>query len=90
VVVGESQDAGWQAFLGDRPLIVHRVDGTHMGLEVPAGPQTITLVYAPPRWKAGLAVSAIAAALLALWGLVPVWRRRRSAGPAGAFGRRGG
>jgi hypothetical protein len=78
VVVGETHDAGWQAFLGDRAIPVHRVDGTLLGLEVPAGPQTIDLVYAPPRWRAGLVISAIAALLLAAWGLMA--RRRRRVG----------
>lgn len=78
VVVSESHDAGWKAFLGDRPLSVHRVDGTLMGLEVPAGPQTVDLVYEPPRWRTGLLVSGLSALLLAAWGLLAHRRRRRA------------
>jgi hypothetical protein len=78
VVVSETHDAGWKAFLGDRALAVHRVDGTLMGVEVPAGPQTVTLVYEPPRWRTGLAISGLSALLLAAWGLAARWRRRRA------------
>jgi hypothetical protein len=78
VVLSETHDAGWKAFLGDRAIPVHRVDGTLMGLEVPAGPQTVELVYEPPRWRAGLAISGLAALLLAAWGLTARWRRRRA------------
>lgn len=78
VVVSESHDAGWRAFVGDRPLSVHRVDGALIGLEVPAGPQTIDLVYEPPRWRTGLLLSGLSALLLAAWGLSAAWRRRRA------------
>jgi hypothetical protein len=74
VVVSESFDTGWQAFEGDRPVPVHRVDGLVMGLEVPAGPHAIALRYAPPRWGLGVALSVVAALLMGLWAF---WLRRR-------------
>jgi hypothetical protein len=76
VVVSETYDAGWRAWAGEREVPVHRVNGLLIGVETPAGPQTLTLRYEPPRWRAGLAGSATAAIMGLMW-----WwkiRRRRS------------
>jgi hypothetical protein len=67
VVVSESYDPGWHAFLGERELPVHRADALILGVEVPAGRQAIELRYEPPRWRQGLAVGALALVGLLFW-----------------------
>lgn len=77
VVLSESYDPGWRAFLGDRQLPVHRVDGLVLGVEVPAGTLAIDWHYEPVRWKTGLGLSMLSAFLLVAWGLFARWRRSR-------------
>lgn len=77
VVASEGYDPGWQATEDGHTLAVRRVDGLLLGVEVPAGAHRVRLSYAPPRWRAGLALS-LASALLALgWALTT--RRREPA-----------
>jgi hypothetical protein len=76
VAVSEGYDAGWHATAADgRALPVYRLDGVILGVEVPAGPQKVVLRYEPPRWRPGLAVTALGLLALALWELAD--RRRK-------------
>jgi hypothetical protein len=76
VVLGSGYDAGWRAFLAGthEELPLRRVDALLLGVVVPAGPQTVDLVYEPLHWRAGLAVSVLS--LVLLLGLALPWRRR--------------
>jgi hypothetical protein len=77
LVVGESFNPGWQASVdgGDRPIL--RANDLFMAVELPAGAHRVLLRYEPATGRVGLAVSAVALAILA--GLmVPLrkyWRR---------------
>lgn len=75
VAVAEGFDPGWRAFAGGRELPVHRLDGLILGIEVPAGRQTVTLDYAPRTWPLGAGVSGLSALGLLVWG----YRTRRRA-----------
>lgn len=80
VVVSEGYDAGWRASAADgRALPVRRVDGLVMGVEVPAGPQRVTLAYEPPGWRKGLIASGLAALLTLGWVLLAARRREGEA-----------
>jgi hypothetical protein len=82
VLVSEGYDPGWKAFSGDRELRVHRADALILGIEVPAGRHSIELRYEPPRWRLGLALSALSLILAVIWALWGVRRsRRRTASP---------
>lgn len=77
-VISESYDPGWRAYLGERELPVHRVDALLLGVEVPAGPQVITLAYEPPLWRQGLLGSGLALLLLGLWAVLSRRRETRA------------
>lgn len=68
LVVAEVWHPGWSASLDGRALALARTDVALLGAWVPAGRHRISLRFRPPGWDAGLAVSALAAALCAaLW-----------------------
>lgn len=55
---------GWEARGPDGPLRTLRVDGALVGVAVPGSVAKVTLTYLPPGWRAGLAISALAALTL--------------------------
>jgi hypothetical protein len=76
VVLSESFDPGWHATLAGpgTSLPLHRTDALVMGIEVPAGRQTVMLSYQPRLWREGLLASL--GALLALLALLVAHRPR--------------
>lgn len=82
VVVSESYDPGWRAFLRGVELPVHRANGLLLGVEVPAGAHQLELRYEPRLWRAGLTGS-----LLALLGLIAWWWRPLRRGMSSKEGR---
>jgi hypothetical protein len=77
VAVSEGYDRGWQAFSAGVERPVRRVDGVLLGVEVPAGRQVVTLAYTPPRWWAGVWLSALSLLVLTVWGLTARMRERK-------------
>lgn len=75
VVVSESYDPGWRAFMGERELAVRRADALVLGIEVPPGAIAFELRYEPPAWRTGLLVSALSVLGLLGWA---GWSRRRA------------
>ena len=65
LILPESDDGGWSAEAGGRPLPTFRSNGAFLGIRVPAGETEIVCRYVPPGFRAGLAMSALAAALAA-------------------------
>ena len=60
------QDGGWEAHdEGGKALPTSLANGPFLALAVPAGDHRVFLVYRPPGWRAGLAVSLVTATLLA-------------------------
>ena len=82
----EQFDAGWNASLDGRPAPVLRVNLAMRGVFLLPGAHRIALSYAPPGWRAGIALSA--ASLLFLVVLLVVSRlRRRTIAQPGTAGR---
>ena len=81
VAVSRAYYRGWRAWLGDRELPTHALDGVQLAVELPAGAVgRLEIRYRPRSFDLGLALAALTAILLALaW-----WRRRPEAEtPAG-------
>jgi uncharacterized membrane protein YfhO len=72
VVVREAWAPGWTAQLDGRPAPVWLADGRHLAVRVPGGSSRVLLEYTPPSRAAAVAVSAAAAALVAML----AWRSR--------------
>jgi len=66
---------GWTAAAGGRGLRRLTVDTAYLGVIVPAGVGRVDLAFAPPGFAAGMALSALAAAAVAL---LAAWPRRRA------------
>jgi O-antigen/teichoic acid export membrane protein len=94
LVVSESFDAGWRAFIrpadgaerDERALMVDQVAGSLIGVPVPASPSgtIVRLVYSPASFQIGLFASAIGVGIAAL--LVGVWGWGRVFGRLGEGG----
>ncbi len=69
--------AGWSVTSAGEPLPKLRVHDAFLGFVAPAGTSAVELVYRPPGWRLGLAVAAVALAVLL--GLALAQRRRNLA-----------
>ena len=70
VVIADAIQHGWEARMDGRAVVLRAADHAGVAVLVPVGRHRVTLRYAPPGWKPGLAVSAISVVLLlglALW-----------------------
>ena len=79
IVVLQSYDAGWAAFVDGRGVQVHPADLDFQAVLVPAGEHDVVLSYRPAVVPVGLAVSGVAAAVI-LAMVVLGWRRRKRLG----------
>jgi hypothetical protein len=67
LVTRDSFTPSWQATVDGRPVRVLRESGRHRAVPIRAGRHRVTLRYAPPGWRVGLLLTALAvAASLAL------------------------
>jgi hypothetical protein len=66
LVISEVWHPGWQARLDGRPVDLHRTEIALMGLYVPPGRHTLTLLFRPLHWETALTVTAAAALALLL------------------------
>ena len=84
LVLSEAYYPGWQARLDGVPVPIHRADYMLRGIELPAGEHQLEMVYNPPSFWVGLAVSAATLiAVAAVW-LREWWRWRRARQADGA------
>jgi hypothetical protein len=78
LVVRDGWAAGWRARVDGEKAVVHRSNGRHQAVQVPAGRSVVRLRYRPGGLFPGLALSVLAAACLV--GLL--WQRRAQGSPA--------
>jgi hypothetical protein len=67
---------GWKATLDDESVPLLRAYGGLTAVVIPEGTHTLHLVYDPTSYKIGAIFSAITWALLAVWGVIVVIRKR--------------
>jgi hypothetical protein len=68
LVIPNSWDAGWHAWVNDRPTKVLRGNYTFQAVAIPAGTSDVRLRYRPPGILAGCAISGLASlAAAAVW-----------------------
>jgi len=79
LVVRDGWAAGWRAQVDGEETLVHRANGRHQAVHVPAGRSVVRLRYRPGGLIPGLALSLLAAGCLV--GLL--WQRRDRGSPAG-------
>jgi hypothetical protein len=79
VVLADTWDRGWHAYLDGRPQPILRANHAIRGVVVPAGTATLEFRYQPASLAWGLALAALAAISLAVWLAVVVWRDARAA-----------
>ena len=80
LVVNEAWRAGWRASVDGRPVPVHRVGGSILGVVVPEGGD-VRLYYRPDGWIQGQRLFIVGLGMLVV--LAVVARRRRSASGSG-------
>jgi len=79
VVIAQSFDHNWRAYVGGQPTRLFRANHAFQALEVPAGRHQVKLVYQDRMFYCGLAVSSVSALLwIFMWVLM---RKRVSATP---------
>ncbi len=80
IVVADSFDSGWRAYVDDEPRVIVRANGIYRGVHVDAGKHRVRMVYEPRPFYlgAGLSVTTIVVLLVAgvVGGLRTSWRRR--------------
>jgi hypothetical protein len=69
LVVTEGWDAGWRSAVDEKPSRIVRVNATHMGMALSAGPHRVVLTHRPPGLLAGLGLGALGALALASFAL---------------------
>jgi hypothetical protein len=74
VVLADTWDPGWRAWVDGRPAHVLRANVTFRAVVVPAGRHVVEMVYRPRAASLGLAVSAVT--MLAAFAATAVWRCR--------------
>ncbi|HEY6553027.1 MAG TPA: YfhO family protein, partial [Vicinamibacteria bacterium] len=73
LVVTEGWDEGWTATVDDVKVRLLRVNSTHLGMALPAGPHRVVLTHRTAGFRAGLAFGVLGALAL----LTNVLRSRR-------------
>lgn len=79
LVLSEIYYPGWEARVDGTPTRIHRANSALRGIELPPGEHQVEMVYNPPIFWIGLAISALSMAAIAatwLWS----WRQSRSPG----------
>jgi hypothetical protein len=79
VVLSDLWEAGWKAYLDDRPLPILRTNHAVRGVVLPAGHGVLEFRYEPASFRAGLRISALAGLAALLWLGSGGWIARRGA-----------
>jgi hypothetical protein len=75
--VGEMWMPGWVAYVDGIETEVLQANYTFRAVRVPAGTHDVHMAYKPAAWRLGVGITLATMALLALWGIVSVVRRRK-------------
>ena len=67
VVLADSWDKGWQAYVNGKPVTILRTNHAVRGVAVPAGESKIEFRYEPASFALGLKLSGVAALVLLGW-----------------------
>ena len=70
---------GWRAEVDGEPATILRADYAFRAVAVPAGSHTVTMVFRPNSWYAGLGITAFTAVVLLSLGVWAATKRRRRA-----------
>jgi hypothetical protein len=82
LVLADNMYAGWEARIGGEPAEVLLTNHTFRGVVVPAGEQTVEFTFRPRPLYTGLYLYLAGWALLVLYGVFLILRRRRLPPPA--------
>ncbi len=74
LVLSDSYSQDWQAEVDGAPATIMRVNGLFRGLVIPEGDHVVEFRYRPWAFYAGGIVSIATLALLALWGVIRLFR----------------
>lgn len=77
VVVSEAHWKGWKAFVDGRRIPLRFANHAFIGMFLPAGKQTVELIYSPRSFKVGSAVSLLTLLSLGAYGAVRLRGRKR-------------
>ncbi len=67
LVLSDSYDPGWKAYVNGKETKVYEVNGALRGVVVPAGGGTILFRYEPQSLKTGLIISLVSVIILLIW-----------------------
>jgi hypothetical protein len=81
LVLTDNYHADWVARVDETPTPIVRAYHTFRAVPIPAGNHTVTFTFEPSSLRTGLLVSLVAAAVLALVGVVVTLRARRTEPP---------
>jgi hypothetical protein len=76
VVLSDLWDSGWRAWLNGEPKPILRTDHALRGVLVPAGNSNLEFRYEPATFTWGARMAGMAAAVLAVFALRTLWKRR--------------
>jgi len=71
VVVADTYNAGWRAWIDGQPTRIHPANLLFRGIPVPAGTHTLELRYAPPAFRWGVLLFSIGAVACCLMIVAP-------------------
>src|SRR5205807_4138895 len=78
LVVSEGWSPSWRAELDGAPALLYKTNYVLQGLVVPTGSHHVTLVYDPPAFRWGVAISLVALVVWLVLALFSVLRRVRT------------
>lgn len=78
IVISDTFDQGWNAYIDDKPVDLYQVDGALRGLFVPKGEHRITMEYKPYLFTIGLRLTLASILILFITIIYYLYERRTS------------
>ena len=76
LLLSDTYDPGWQAYLDGNPVSIHRADYVFRAVAVPAGNHTVQFKYNPTGWRVGRWISLAAFVILLVMGVHKIYESR--------------